>query len=361
MVIARVLVGAALPLAFVGPGFGSVDFGSTAPPSPVPHITYVNSVGMPDTERYAGEVIGGLSGIDYDPARDRYVVISDNRGEQGPVRLYTLALPIEGGAASGPVFDGMTVLRDADGNPYAPGASDTESVRWNPGTGGYLYASEGAARAGVGGFIREASADGAFLRDLPLPEAYRPVLGADGVIVSGIRDNLGFESMTVSPNGAVVSAMTENALAQDGPAANSQGPTPARLLRLDRAGGAAVGEWQYPADAVPTGAIPEATGVSEILAVDDRSYLVLERTMIPGSGFTGKLYLAGIDGGGDGRMSKQLVFDFADVMQDSDCVEGITWGPALPDGSRSLVVATDNNFGRAGKTTFHLLAVDAAP
>ncbi|MEN0134105.1 MAG: esterase-like activity of phytase family protein [Rhodococcus sp. (in: high G+C Gram-positive bacteria)] len=358
MVTARTLVSAALPLALAFPGFGSVDFGSAAPPPALPVIGYVGSVGVATAERYAGEVIGGLSGIDYDAARDRYVAISDDRGEQGPVRLFTLTLPIRDGALTAPVFDGVTVLRDVDGNPYTPGAADTESVRWNPGTDGYLYTSEGAARAGVGGFIRQASGDGRFVRDLPLPDAYRPVLGENGAIVSGIRDNLGFEAMTVAPDGSAVSAMTENALAQDGPAANPQGPTLAKLLKLDRAGGY-LGEWVYPADAVPPGALPEATGVSEILAVDENSYLVLERTMIPGQGFTGKLYLAST-GGQDRRMDKRLVFDFADVLADSDCVEGITWGPALPDGSRSLVVATDDNFGRAGKTTFHLLSVAGA-
>ncbi|MFC9357296.1 esterase-like activity of phytase family protein [Rhodococcus sp. NPDC057014] len=359
MATARTLVSAALPLALTFPGFGSVDFGSAAPPPALPVIGYVGSVGVPTGERYAGEVIGGLSGIDYDAARDRYVAISDDRGEQGPVRLFTLTLPIRDGALSAPVFDGVTVLRDVDGNPYVPGSADTESVRWNPGTDGYLYTSEGADRAGVGGFIRQASGDGRVVRDLPLPDAYRSVLGENGAIVSGIRDNLGFEAMTVAPDGSDVSAMTENALAQDGPPANPQGPTSAKLLKLDRASGAYLGEWEYPADAVPPGAVPEATGVSEILAVDGHTYLVLERTMIPGRGFTGKLYLASADGPA-GRMDKQRVFDFADVLPDSDCVEGITWGPTLPDGSRSLVVVTDDNFGRAGRTTFHLLAVGPA-
>ncbi len=110
---------------------------------------------------------------------------------------------------------------------------------------------------------------------------------------------------------------------------------------LDRATGADVGEYVYPVDAVPPGGMAQATGVAEILAAGDDAYLTLERTLIPGRGFTGKIYRTTIDGaddvqdvpaltGAERLMRKELVFDFATVAEDSDCIEGITWGPACP-------------------------------
>ncbi|MFC9514668.1 esterase-like activity of phytase family protein [Nocardiaceae bacterium NPDC056970] len=349
-------------------GAGSVDAGSLAGANPPARVDYVNSLTLPADLGFGGSRVGGLSGIDYDRATGEFVAISDNRGEQGPVRLYTLGLPLENGRLATARFDQVVQLRDTDDAPYAPRSADTESVRWLPGRAGYLYTSEGEARIGRPGFVREASLDGGFIRDVPLPDHFTPRLGPDGAVTSGIRDNLGFEAMTLSHDGSRVTAVSENALAQDGPAASPDGTSPSRLVILDRASGTDLGEYTYPVDAVPAGGMPQATGVAEILAADDGAYLTLERTMIPGQGFTGKIYWTTTDGADDVKdipaltgterpMRKKLLFDFATVAADSDCIEGITWGPRLPDGSRSLVVVADDNFGLAGRTTFHLLSV----
>ncbi|MFE3290536.1 esterase-like activity of phytase family protein [Rhodococcus sp. NPDC059234] len=61
--------------------------------------------------------------------------------------------------------------------------------------------------------------------------------------------------------------------------------------------------------------------------------------------------------GAERKMTKRLVFDFGSLGMDPQCVEGMTWGPRLPNGDRSLVLVSDNNFGLAGRTSFHLLAV----
>ncbi|MDH6678387.1 hypothetical protein M2284_002590 [Rhodococcus sp. LBL1] len=349
-------------------GAGSVDAGSLTRATPPAHVEYIDSLTLPDDLSFGGYPVGGLSGIDFDRVSGEFVAISDNRGEAGPVRLYTLGLPLENGALTTPRFDSQVQLLDTDGAPYARRAADTESVRWLPHQAGYIYTSEGEAKLGRPGFIREAGTGGEFVRDIALPDYYAPRLDDSGTIVSGIRDNLGFEGMTLSPDGRRVIAVSENALAQDGPAASADGTSPSRLLIVDRASGADLGEYVYPVDAVPPGGLPEATGVAEILAADDGAYLTLERTLVPGRGFTGKIYwtttedadnVAGVPAltGSERAMRKELLFDFASVTEDSDCIEGITWGPRLPDGSRSLIVVADNNFGLAGHTTFHLLSV----
>ncbi|WP_430333243.1 esterase-like activity of phytase family protein [Rhodococcus sp. ACT016] len=349
-------------------GTGSLDTGSLAGATPPAHVGYVDNLTIPDDLSFGGYPVGGLSGIDFDRASGEFVAISDNRGEAGPVRLYTLGLPLVDGKLSTARFDSMVSLLDTDGAPYARRAADTESVRWLPHQARYVYTSEGEAKIGRPGFVREAGIGGEFVRDVPLPDHFTPRLDDNGTLVSGIRDNLGFEGMTLSADGRRVVAVSENALVQDGPAASTDGTSPSRLLVLDRASGADLGEFVYPVDAVPPGGMPEATGVAEILAADDGAFLTLERTMIPGRGFTGKIYwtttagaddVAGVPAltGSERPMRKELLFDFGSVTEDSDCIEGITWGPRLPDGSRSLVVVADNNFGLAGRTTFHLLSV----
>jgi hypothetical protein len=95
----------------------------------------------------------------------------------------------------------------------------------------------------------------------------------------------------------------------------------------------------------------------------------VERSFASGVGFAIRLYWTSTRGatdvsgedaltGTETPMRKKLLFDFTTSGTDADNVEGITWGPVLPDGSRSLVLVSDDNFGFNGGTTkFHLLAV----
>ncbi|MFE4459969.1 esterase-like activity of phytase family protein [Nocardia tengchongensis] len=335
-------------------------------------IRYVNSVVVSDDTQFGGFKVGGLSGIDYDSAKRNYLAISDNRGEQGPVRAYGLRLPVDAdGRLGDPEFDTLIQLRDADGSPYGPRTSDTESIRWTPNHKGFYYTSEGEAKVGRPGFIREATLDGSYVRDVPVPEAFTPVLDAQGALVSGIRDNLGFESMDLGRGNSAIVALSENALTQDGPAAGPDVESRARLVQIHHTTGADLAEYIYPVDKVAPGALPIATGVAEILSIDADRYLTLERSLIPGKGFTARIYetsTAGADAvtgqaaapASAKPMSKRLLFDFAANGVDPQCTEGMTWGPDLPGGARSLVLVSDNNFGQAGKTAFHLLAVDNA-
>lgn len=346
---------------------GSVQSGSALSIGRM-EIQYLDTFTMPKGAQLQGNPIGGLSGIDYAPGFG-YVAISDNRGETGPVRLYTLELPTDGGKLGTPRFDREVDLLDVDGLPYARRSADTESVRWTPDRDGFIYTSEGEAKVDRSGFVRQSDRDGAYVTDLPVPAAYTPSKDEFGRPIAGIRDNLGFESMTIGRRGNTVVALSENALAQDGPAAGVGVESPARLLEIDRRTGADLGEYIYPVDPVAPGGMPVATGVAEVVAVDDHTFLTLERSLITDTGaFTGRIYIASTVGADDvagsvvvpadaKRMRKQMLFDFAAVGIDPQCVEGMTWGPELPDGRRTLVLVSDDNFGLAGNTAFHLLAV----
>ena len=137
-------------------GAGSVDAGSLIRATPPARVEYVDSLTLPDDLSFGGYPVGGLSGIDFDRASGEFVAISDNRGEAGPVRLYTLGLPLENGALTTARLDSQVSLLDTDGAPYSRRAADTESVRWLPHQAGYVYTSEGEAKIGRPGFVREA-------------------------------------------------------------------------------------------------------------------------------------------------------------------------------------------------------------
>jgi hypothetical protein len=58
-------------------------------------------------------------------------------------------------------------------------------------------------------------------------------------------------------------------------------------------------------------------------------------------------------------MSKELVANFKiDLGVTPDNVEGMTFGPKLPDGRQVLIVVSDNNFNPSQTTQFIALAVE---
>jgi hypothetical protein len=333
---------------------------------PLPTLAVVDTMTVPAGTTQLGTPFGGLSGIDYDPVTGKYIAISDDRSENAPARFYTLRLPFNGArfAADQPDVTGVDTLLDTNGQPFARKAVDAESIRWAPDHRSLYWTSEGAAKIGQPAFVREAGPHGEFRRELPLPEAYQPVL-ADGVLTSGVRDNLALESLTMACGGRSVVTATETALAQDGPIATLTAGSRARFLELDRATGKVRAEHVYPVDPIvhaPTAPLPAPVnvfsadrGLSEILALAETEYLTVERSFASGVGFTIQIYWTTTRGATD-VMPKRLLLtlDAADGV-DVDNIEGITWGPRFSDGSRSLILVSDDNFGFNGSVTKFVL------
>lgn len=344
-------------------------------------VRLLDTLTVPAGTTELGMPFGGLSGIDYDPRSGEYVALSDDRSENGKARFYTLRLPLDraGFADDKPDLDGLTVLADTTGDPFAPKTVDPEAIRWTPGGKSLLWTSEGASSAGQPAFVREAAMSGGYVRELPLPTAYAPVRSAAGTLTAGVRNNQALEGLTLSPDGRTVATITENALVQDGPAAALTTKSPSRLLLMDRRTGKPEAEHVYEVDPIsdaPTAPLPAPVGtyaadrgVSEVLAINETDYLTVERSFASGVGFSIRLYWTSTIGatdvngkdalsGTEKPMPKKLLYDFTTSATDADNVEGITWGPRLPDGSRSLVLVADDNFGFNGSVTkFHLLSV----
>lgn len=56
--------------------------------------------------------------------------------------------------------------------------------------------------------------------------------------------------------------------------------------------------------------------------------------------------------------SQRTVFSFDDLGIPIDNLEGMTFGPTLPDGRRTLIIVSDNNFNETQFTQFIVLAVE---
>ncbi|CAM3205106.1 esterase-like activity of phytase family protein [Prescottella defluvii] len=371
-----------MPLLVLLAGCADADADSTTEAEGL-SVTHLSTMQVPDGLDPFDTTLGGLSGIDYDPGTDSYLVVSDDRAQNGPARAYTLDLGLDGNGrftASAPEFIGITLLTDADGRPYPEKGVDPESIRRVPGATDVVYSSEGDASKSIAPFVRMAVADGGMSKDFGLPEHYLPVAAPDGQQSSGVRNNLAFEGLTFSADGSRLLALTESSLVQDGTIATPENGTDSRVLVFDSASGDVIDEFVYSVDPI-SGDYPDVVdttgwtlkadrGATEILAVGTDEYLVIERGTVPGKGVEVQVYwtttagATSVDGkasldGDETPMPKKLLFDFADTGANPDNVEGITWGPTLEDGTRTLVLVADDNFNPEGgqHTMFHVLAV----
>lgn len=344
-------------------------------PPPIRHLEFLGQVRLPPLD-VDGVPMGGLSGLTFDPERDLYYAVSDDRAERGPARFYTLEIDLADGALEPDDVRiiGMTRLETADGRGFAAGSLDPEAIALTP-TGELVIASEGDARVELAPFLRRFDREGRQLGSLPLPARYRP--RRDGQ--AGVRYNLALESGAVEPTGCYLFSATENALAQDGPVSTLTAPSPGRILVFDLARGELLREhlyWIEPIADEPRSEGGFATaGLVELVALDRSRLLALERSFSVGRGSDVRLYevdlsraddilpipaLGGVDLATIRPAEKRLLLDLDRLGIEPDNLEGMTLGPPLADGRRTLLLVSDDNFDRQRQVT-QLVALALGP
>ncbi len=322
-------------------------------------LTFLGLSTFSSTTTFAGTTVGGLSGITYDAANNRYYAISDSRNNgTGAVRFYTLTIDLASLSTStaGAVnFTGVTTLKNANNTPFASNISDTEGIALTN-NGNVFISSEGVfSPTIVQPFVNRFNlATGQQNLVEPIPAKF--VASADSTF--GIRDNRGFESLSITPDQQFLFTATENALEQDGAAATNTTGSPCRILTYNLTTNSAGAEYLYNTD--------PRNGISEILAVDNNTLLVLERSVI-NTAPSLKLYQVSLTGatnisaynsissapGTVVPLQKTLVANlisqpFISLGFKPDNYEGMTFGPTLPNGNRTLILVSDNNFGQNG-------------
>ncbi|MGK8521573.1 esterase-like activity of phytase family protein [Nocardia asteroides] len=270
----------------------------------------------------------------------------------------------------GPVtFTGTRPLLTAGGAHYAPMSVDPEEIRINPWTGDYYWTQEGERDGAVltDPSVRIARPDGSYAGELPIPESERMLPG------SGPRRNQVLEAATFLAGGTLFATATEGPLLQDGPEATTADGALVRITVQARSG-PLLAQYAYRMEPLFAESRPEpgrgGTGIASLLAadpLDPTKVLVLERSLAPGVGNKIRVYEADLSTATDVNgapigaarpAAKRLVLDLDDVgLSAVDNVEGMTWGPRLPSGERTLVLVSDDNFDDRQVTQVIVLAV----
>jgi 3-phytase/alkaline phosphatase D len=343
----------------------------------VSDVEFLGEVTFPTGFTFEGTQVGGLSSITYDRFNNVFYSISDDRSQFNPARFYTLNIDLSDGSLDdGDVtFEDVTTITDENGQPFAPNSLDPEGIAFTE-RGTLFISSEGERSTTqlLDPFVNEFSLQGQQFNELPVPDRFNPA--GVGENDPGIRNNLAFESLTISPDQRFLFTATENALVQDGPAATLTNGSPSRILQYDLQTGEVVGEFLYITDPVADAPNPvggfNTNGLVELLALDNNgTFLSLERSFSVGVGNSVKLYQTSILGATDisdldsvnptevdAVAQKRLLLDFADLGITLDNLEGLALGPTLEDGRQSLIVVGDNNFSSTQFTQVLSFALD---
>ncbi len=338
------------------------------------NINFIGQETFPTGYQVLGTNMGGLSGLAYNSASKGFVAISDDRSQLNPARWYGLNINLSDGAlnAGDVTFNSVTTLLQPNGQPFPALSVDPEGIAFAP-SGDLFVSSEGDVNQNpqVNPFVNRFTSAGQQNLALTVPTKFNPTTGN-----FGIRNNLAFETLTISPSGQSLFTATENALKQDGPAASLSDKSPSRILRFNLNSNQAAQEFVYVTETVAEPPNPNGSfatnGLVEMLAITDTTFLALERSFSTGVGNAIKLFEVSLAGSTDVSgldiltgpytpVSKSLLLDFATLGLTLDNIEGMALGDILPNGQRSLIVVSDNNFSATQFTQFLAFGVTVVP
>lgn len=335
--------------------------------------------------------LGGFSALDYSGKGTRYAAMSDRGADDGavgyPCRVQMLDIDIQPGAQE-PVsaMVAETILfRDANNRPFIGLAAAIEAT----GKNAHRFDPEGFRFNSAGGFfvsdeygpvIVEFHSSGVEKRRFDLP-AHLLVASpnADKVAENaanktGRASNRGMECLALSTDGTKLVGLIQGPLLQDGqrtPEGIVIGRN-CRLIEIELASGK-TREFVYQMAS-------DLNGNSEIVAVAPDRFLVLERDSGAGEAAAWrKLVMIDLSGATD--VSDQITLpqelpasmkpvqrvDYLGFLDPRwklagtdmpEKIEGLTYGPALPDGRKTLLVSTDNDFESAEPSQIWVFAID---
>ncbi|CAL1521206.1 esterase-like activity of phytase family protein [Chitinophaga sp. MM2321] len=343
-------------------------------------LYYIGQQIIPHNMPFNGTVVGGLSGIDYDPGTQQYYMISDDRSERNPARFYTARLYFSEKSFDSIKFTGVTFLRQPDGSTF-PGIKenaaltpDPEAMRYNATKKCLVWSSEGerivqeqdTILTNPGVF--EIGTDGHYIDSFILPAQFRMQATDNGPRRNGVFEGLGF-----TPGNRFMYVSQEEPRYEDGPRAGVHDTSAfTRIIKYDNDTRQSVAQYAYKLDPVAHAAIPEnafkVNGIADILVLSDHRMLTIERSFSSGiKDCTIKVFMTDVRNATDissvnslqsdtlfKPATKLLLFDFASLNTYIDNIEGVTFGPILPNGHQSLVFVADNNFSAVEESQFFL-------
>lgn len=326
-------------------------------------------------------IFGGISGLTYDQKKNKIYAVSDDRDEYGKARYYIFDLiQNKNGTWDIKLIDKVETL-NPEGKSYQKSDTDYEAIALMP-DGNFLISSEGGLDQvpPIYPSFLLYSPEGKWLKNLSIPDAIK----GDEKRTYGAYYNRAVESLSFTEDKKYLFFGTEYSLIQDGPRPTSKEGGYIRIYRseLDDKGDLKLGAtYVYHLDPVPpVKGLKKSqrrgdNGMTEIFALNKEEFLTLERSSYEDiMENTIKIFKASTAQATDVKelktlkkakftsIKKELIFDLDSVMgnipktlHSFNKMEGMTLGPKLSDGSRLVIMASDNDFVYGRDTLFIFL------
>lgn len=356
----------------------------SAPPVQPKSLQLLDVYDIPHNYSFKGTTVGGLSGIDYDSTAQIFYVICDDRSSLQPARFYTMKIRFNEKKIDTVILQDAILLKQKNGAYYPSSKEnpantpDPETLRYNPRAQEIIWTSEGerivTAKDTVlsDPSIQVISKNGSFIRSFRLPENLKIHATEKGPRRNGV-----LEGATFSNNYRHLLVSLEEPRYEDGAqAALTPNDAWVRIYRFDVKTGTNIAQYAYHLDPVahppnPAGSFM-VNGIPDILDIGNNRLLVMERSFSTGRlACTIKIFEVDLNQAQDisnvnslkeqpaiRPLQKKLLLNLDTLGIYTDNVEGMCFGPRLPNGKRSLWMIADNNFSPLEKTQVFLFEVN---
>ena len=346
-------------------------------------LKFINEYEVPYNQEFNGTTIGGLSGIDYDVEKGVYYMISDDRSAINPARFYTAKISVSEKGIDTVQWIATAPMLQSNGNPYPNSKKDPahtpdpEAIRINKMTNELVWTSEGERIVHGKDTVLEnpaitrISLNGKYIDTFPLPANLLMHATEKGPRQNGVLEGLTFDN-----NFKTMYVNVEEPLYEDGPRADLK-PNNAwiRIYQYDVASKKNTAQYAYHLEPIAYPATPvdafKINGIPDIYAIGNNRLIVLERSFSSGRlPCTIKVFLADLNDAEDisanssmqinpvtKPVKKKLLLNMDDLKIYTDNIEGVTFGPTLANGHRTLIFISDNNFASFEKTQLLLFEI----
>lgn len=321
-------------------------------------LRFLDEYIIPKDLKVGDNLVGGLSDLDYDG--EYFYTVSDI--PRNPM-IYKMAIEVEGNKISKVDFvEGIRIQNKTEATKGL--AFDSEGIIFNRDSNTFTVSSEGSIRYKKHSFIIDIDSAGNVLDFYKIPDYF---LASNE---KGLRNNGVFEGLTHSTDKEGIWVATELPMIADGPKAQLfKTKSPVRFTYFNKTSKHPEKQFAYNLGRIRKAPLlPFAiNGVSGILEISKDQFLVIERAFSAGLSNRGNrvmIYLADAAdatntlekerlrheiGKSVNPAKKKLIFDFNSIRRKlkkgfADNIEGIAFGPLLPNGNRSILLISDNNF-----------------
>ena len=325
-------------------------------------LTFLDEYILKDSTVFQNSIIGGLSGVDY--ANGFYYFVIDDAKKP---RFLKAKITIDNYKIKDFIVDDVFYLNDTITAFYKNNVLDLESVFYDTETEQLNFVSEGSIAYRKSPSVFTTDEFGRFKYNYKIPTQF-----ISNEIVN-LKHNGAFEGSSRAFNNKGFWVAMESPLINDGDEPTfTEKSSPIRVTYFDKKAKIATKQYAYQLEHItkPSKGSINLNGLTAILEYKKNHFFIVERTYQSEFGKLGntvRIFEAIIDEKTTNilevdslreteyiPLKKRLVFDFETVRNELtngivDNIEGITFGPVLPNGNKSLLLVSDDNFQIYGK------------